>query len=175
MIDSWKILHNLYTAGGRWIRQDDPDGASTASVTGTRFGRRAFSLDPENRFRFNVYQRGGETCFAFRRLANTVPALDELGLNDRLYELCDLTDGLVLVAGPTGSGKSTTIASLVDRIEPNPRVPYHNDRRPGRVRSSLPTGIGESTSGRNRCPVVQPGPAGCRASGSGCHPGWRVT
>jgi len=76
----------------------------------------AFSLDAENRFRFNVYQRGNETCFAFRRLANTIPSLVELGLNDRLYDLCDLTDGLILVAGPTGSGKSTTIASLVDRI-----------------------------------------------------------
>ena len=76
----------------------------------------AFSLDAENRFRFNIYRRGGETCFAFRRLANTVPSLVELGLHERLYDLCDLTDGLVLVAGPTGSGKSTTIASLVDRI-----------------------------------------------------------
>ena len=76
----------------------------------------ALSLDQENRFRFNVYQRGGETCFAFRRLANKIPSLVELGLDDRLYELGDLTDGLILVAGPTGSGKSTTIASLVDRI-----------------------------------------------------------
>lgn len=76
----------------------------------------AFSLDKENRFRFNAYLRGGETCFAFRRLANSVPSLTDLGLHERLYQLCDLTDGLILVAGPTGSGKSTTIASLIDRI-----------------------------------------------------------
>ena len=82
----------------------------TGSVDG------AVSLDELNRFRFNAFKRGGETCFAFRRLANTVPGLDELGLDERLYDLCDITDGLILVAGPTGSGKSTTIASLIDRI-----------------------------------------------------------
>lgn len=76
----------------------------------------AFSLDVEHRFRFNVYRRGGETCFAFRRLANTVPNLNQLGLDDRLYDIAELKDGLILVAGPTGSGKSTTIASLIDRI-----------------------------------------------------------
>lgn len=76
----------------------------------------AFSLDVENRFRFNAFHRNNEICFAFRRLANAVPALDQLGLSERLYDLCELTDGLVLVAGPTGSGKSTTIASMIDRI-----------------------------------------------------------
>ena len=76
----------------------------------------AYSIDDQNRFRFNVYKRNSETCFAFRFLANNVPMLNELGLNDRLYELSNLTDGLILVAGPTGSGKSTTIAALIDRI-----------------------------------------------------------
>ena len=76
----------------------------------------AISLDQQNRFRFNAFKRSGETCFAFRRLANTIPGLDELGLDEKLYDLCSLTDGLVLVAGPTGSGKSTTIAALINRI-----------------------------------------------------------
>lgn len=76
----------------------------------------AYSLNSEHRFRFNVFHRDGEVCFAFRRLANSIPSLDRLGLSQRLYELCELTDGLVLVAGPTGSGKSTTIASMIDRI-----------------------------------------------------------
>ena len=76
----------------------------------------AFSLNTEHRFRFNVFRRNGEICFAFRRLANAIPSLERLGLNERLYGLCELTDGLVLVAGPTGSGKSTTIASMIDRI-----------------------------------------------------------
>lgn len=76
----------------------------------------AFSLNPQHRFRFNAYRRNGATCFAFRLLANKIPELNTLGLDDRLYNLCELTDGLILVAGPTGSGKSTTIAALIDRI-----------------------------------------------------------
>lgn len=76
----------------------------------------AFSLNAEHRFRFNVFHRDSQICFAFRRLENEIPSLDRLGLSARLYDLCELTDGLVLVAGPTGSGKSTTIASMIDRI-----------------------------------------------------------
>lgn len=76
----------------------------------------AFSLNDEHRFRFNAFHRDSDVCFAFRRLANMIPSLDRLGLSERLYNLCELTDGLVLVAGPTGSGKSTTIASMIDRI-----------------------------------------------------------
>ena len=76
----------------------------------------AFSLTIDQRFRFNVYRRNGSLCFAFRFLANEIPTLNELGLNTQLYDLCSLKDGLILVAGPTGSGKSTTIASLLDRI-----------------------------------------------------------
>ncbi|MFT5301450.1 MAG: twitching motility protein PilT [Mariniblastus sp.] len=83
----------------------------------------AYSLEAEHRFRFNVYRRESEFCFAFRLLANSIPTLDKLGLHDRLYNLCELTDGLVLVAGPTGSGKSTSIAAMIDRI--NQSRPSH--------------------------------------------------
>ena len=76
----------------------------------------AISLDDESRFRFNAYIRDGETCIAFRLLPNHIPGLQDLGLTDELYQLSRLRDGLILVAGPTGSGKSTTIASLIDRI-----------------------------------------------------------
>ncbi|QEG23102.1 type IV pilus twitching motility protein PilT [Mariniblastus fucicola] len=81
----------------------------------------AFSIGASNRFRFNAYKKNGSICFAFRFLANTIPELDQLGLDSQLYELCNLKDGLILVAGPTGSGKSTTIASLIDRINRNRR------------------------------------------------------
>ena len=76
----------------------------------------AFSIDSEHRFRFNIYRRQGQISFSFRRLSNTIPTLEQLGLNPRLYDKCSLQDGLVLVVGPTGSGKSTTIASMIDRI-----------------------------------------------------------
>ncbi|MGB1927722.1 MAG: type IV pilus twitching motility protein PilT [Mariniblastus sp.] len=84
--------------------------ASRGSVDG------AFSIDGNHRFRFNIYRRQGQLSFSFRRLSNTIPTLEQLGLNPRLYDKCSLKDGLVLVVGPTGSGKSTTIASLIDRI-----------------------------------------------------------
>lgn len=69
-----------------------------------------------SRFRFNVYRRQGSLSIAFRKLEDRLRPLSELGLPDSLYELCELSDGLILVAGPTGSGKSTTLAALLDRI-----------------------------------------------------------
>jgi twitching motility protein PilT len=68
------------------------------------------------RFRFNVFKRGGNFSIALRRLEERFRSLRELGLPESLYELCDLPDGLVIVAGPTGAGKSTTLAALIDRI-----------------------------------------------------------
>ncbi|HEX3657831.1 MAG TPA: PilT/PilU family type 4a pilus ATPase [Pirellulales bacterium] len=68
------------------------------------------------RFRFNVFRRQGRVSVALRRLEDRFRALADLGLPDSLYDLCDLPDGLVLVAGPTGAGKSTTLATLIDRI-----------------------------------------------------------
>lgn len=68
------------------------------------------------RFRFNVFRRQGELAIAIRRLEDQFRTLSDLGLPDSLYSLCDLQDGLVLVCGPTGAGKSTTLATLIDRI-----------------------------------------------------------
>lgn len=68
------------------------------------------------RFRYNVFRKQNSTAIAIRRLEEKIRTLEELGLPDSLYELADLKDGLVIVAGPTGSGKSTTLATLIDRI-----------------------------------------------------------
>jgi twitching motility protein PilT len=68
------------------------------------------------RFRFNVFRRQGQISIALRRLEDRFRTLAELGLPDELYRLCDLSDGLVVLAGPTGCGKSTTLATLLDRI-----------------------------------------------------------
>jgi len=76
----------------------------------------ALSLAEGARFRFNIYRRQGEISIAFRRLEDRFRPLSELGLPESLYRLCDLTYGLVVFAGPTGSGKSTTLATLIDRI-----------------------------------------------------------
>ncbi|MEM9943671.1 MAG: PilT/PilU family type 4a pilus ATPase [Planctomycetota bacterium] len=69
-----------------------------------------------SRYRFNIYVSAGVSAIAIRRLDDVIRPLSELGLPDSLYSLADLRDGLVIVSGPTGSGKSTTLATLIDRI-----------------------------------------------------------
>lgn len=73
------------------------------------------------RFRFNIFRRQGELSIALRRLEDRFRTLADLGLPDSLYDLCALADGLVIVAGPTGAGKSTTLATLIDRINQSRR------------------------------------------------------
>ncbi|HYF50075.1 MAG TPA: ATPase, T2SS/T4P/T4SS family, partial [Planctomycetota bacterium] len=68
------------------------------------------------RFRFNIFKRQGYDAIVLRRLEDRFRTLSELGLPESLYRLCDQRDGLVVVSGATGSGKSTTLASLIDRI-----------------------------------------------------------
>ena len=68
------------------------------------------------RFRFNVFRRQGLLAVAMRRLEDRFRPLAELGMPESLYALSDLRDGLVIVTGPTGCGKSTTLATLLDRV-----------------------------------------------------------
>lgn len=74
------------------------------------------------RFRFNVFRRQGTISIALRRLEDRFRSLTDLGLPDALYDLCSLPDGLVVVAGPTGAGKSTTLATLIDRVNQSRRA-----------------------------------------------------
>ncbi|MEM7473744.1 MAG: PilT/PilU family type 4a pilus ATPase [Planctomycetota bacterium] len=76
----------------------------------------ALSAQDGTRFRFNIYRRSGGYSIALRRLEERIRSLPELGLPSDLYQLGNYSHGLVLVAGPTGSGKSTTLATLIDRI-----------------------------------------------------------
>jgi len=76
----------------------------------------AFSLDGGRRFRGHVYREKNGLTLAARRLEGTFRSLDELNLPDSLAGLAELHDGLVLFTGPTGSGKSTTLATLIDSI-----------------------------------------------------------
>ena len=76
----------------------------------------AITSKDNTRYRFNIFRRGGQLSIALRRLEDRFRSLADLGLPDALYSLCDLPDGLVIVAGPTGAGKSTTLATLIDRV-----------------------------------------------------------
>jgi twitching motility protein PilT len=68
------------------------------------------------RFRVNTYFQRGSVGAAFRMIPAQIKSLEELEMPTRLYELAQKPRGLVLVTGPTGSGKSTTLASLVDHV-----------------------------------------------------------
>lgn len=68
------------------------------------------------RQRINIYQQRGDLCCALRILNETIPTIEELHLPPILKNLAMLPHGLILVTGPTGSGKSTTLASMIDYI-----------------------------------------------------------
>jgi twitching motility protein PilT len=68
------------------------------------------------RFRVNVFRQVGGVSAVFRIIKGAIPELDQLGLPPIVAGFAELKDGLVLVGGPTGAGKSTTLAALVDRI-----------------------------------------------------------
>ncbi len=74
----------------------------------------SYSISGVSRFRVNIFKQRGTYAFAFRVLKMKIPKIDELNLPKKLYELALEKRGLILVTGPTGSGKSTTLASMID-------------------------------------------------------------
>jgi twitching motility protein PilT len=76
----------------------------------------AFSYPMLPRFRVNGFRQRGATSFAFRVIPSFIPDFDSLGLPNGVRRLAEEHRGLVLVTGPTGSGKTTTLASMLDHI-----------------------------------------------------------
>lgn len=76
----------------------------------------AYTLTDESRFRVNIYQQRGSMGAAFRLIPTEIKQLDELGVPATIGRFCKLSRGLVLITGPTGSGKSTTLAALIDLV-----------------------------------------------------------
>jgi len=76
----------------------------------------AYQADGLPRFRVNAFRQRGATSFAFRVIPARVPSFGELGLPPGVERLADEHRGLILVTGATGSGKTTTLAAIVDRI-----------------------------------------------------------
>jgi len=79
----------------------------------------SYSIPGVSRFRVNIYKQRSTFAFAFRVLKTTIPSIDDLLLPEKLKDIALEKRGLVLVTGPTGSGKSTTLASMID---------YRNER-----------------------------------------------
>ena len=76
----------------------------------------SFSIPQVGRYRVNVFRQRGSVACAMRIVGTEVPKPEQLGVPQSVIDLYDKKRGLVLVTGPTGSGKSTTLASLIDRI-----------------------------------------------------------
>jgi len=83
----------------------------------------SFGVRDVGRFRANVFFQRGSVAGVFRRLPSKIMNVEDLGLSKKVLELCHKSMGLVLVTGPTGSGKTTTLAALINYINEN--FPHH--------------------------------------------------
>ncbi|MCP4548979.1 MAG: type IV pilus twitching motility protein PilT [bacterium] len=79
----------------------------------------SFGIPNLSRFRANVYLQRGVVSLAIRQIPFDIMSFDELGLPQPVRDMAKRTQGLVLITGPTGSGKSTTLASMIDWINTN--------------------------------------------------------
>jgi twitching motility protein PilT len=83
----------------------------------------SFALEDKARFRANIYNQTKGISMALRRIPAEILSLDQLGMPSVLKQVADISRGLVLVTGPTGSGKSTTLAAIIHHI--NSTRPEH--------------------------------------------------
>ena len=87
--------------------------AEVEKVGGTDFG---YAYEDKARFRTSIYRQKGNINIAMRLIPYKFLSFEELGLSHQIKELCHRPRGLVLVTGPTGSGKTTTLATMIDYI-----------------------------------------------------------
>ena len=83
----------------------------------------SYSLPGECRFRVNVFVQRGSHAIVMRVIPKSIPTFAELNLPEQLADIANLKNGIVLITGPTGSGKSSTMAAVLDRI--NETKAYH--------------------------------------------------
>jgi len=83
----------------------------------------SYSIPQKTRFRVNIFAQRGTYAIVLRVIPEGIPSLESLKLPAELGNICKLKNGIVLVTGPTGSGKSTTLAALINKI--NNEYAYH--------------------------------------------------
>ena len=79
----------------------------------------SYSMPNYARFRVNVFKQRGSAALALRLVGTDIPTPEQLGIPESVVDLYTRKRGLILVTGPTGSGKSTTLAALIDKINTN--------------------------------------------------------
>ena len=103
------------------LLQENSEAAERLMLTGT--ADLSYSLPSRARFRVNIFQQRGVYSIVMRVIPTDIPTLSLLNLPSQLAEIAELRNGLVLITGPTGSGKSSTLAAIIDII--NETKHYH--------------------------------------------------
>jgi twitching motility protein PilT len=103
------------------LLQENSEAAERLVLTGT--ADLSYSLPSRARFRCNIFQQRGVYSIVMRVIPTDIPTLASLSLPQQLAEVAELRNGLVLITGPTGSGKSSTLAAIIDVI--NESKHYH--------------------------------------------------
>jgi twitching motility protein PilT len=96
------------------LMQGNPEAAERLAHTGT--ADLSYSLPSRVRFRVNIFQQRGSYSIVMRVIPTEIPSLKSLGLPMQLADVAELRNGIVLLTGPTGSGKSSTLAAVIDII-----------------------------------------------------------
>ena len=104
--DTARIAHDLIAGNEQALRTLKEQGACDLS----------YSQADCSRFRVNIFKQRGSYAIVMRVIAARIPTLAELNLPSSLTEIAKLKNGIVLVTGPTGSGKSSTLAAIIDLI-----------------------------------------------------------
>jgi twitching motility protein PilT len=103
------------------LLQGNPDAVARLSQTGAT--DLSYSLPSRTRFRVNIFQQRGTYSIVMRLIPTEVPTLESLFLPNQLADIVELRNGIVLVTGPTGAGKSSTLAAIINLF--NEKHHYH--------------------------------------------------
>jgi twitching motility protein PilT len=104
--DTRFIAYDIIGKNEHPIRKLEQDGSADLS----------YGLAGLARFRVNIFRQRGSFAIVMRVIPNTIPGFEQLNLPSQLEEIVHLRNGIVLVTGPTGSGKSSTLAAIIDKM-----------------------------------------------------------
>jgi len=111
--DTLAIANDIMGKNETPVRKLEEDGSADLS----------YGIAGVARFRVNIFKQRGSCAIVMRVVPDKIPGFDELHLPEGLKEIVDLRNGVVLVTGPTGSGKSSTLAAILDKM--NEEKAYH--------------------------------------------------
>src|SRR5499427_5564506 len=111
--DTRAIAYELMGKNEHPIRKLEQDGSADLS----------YGINGVGRFRVNIFRQRGSVAIVMRVIPDSIPSFEDLRLPSVLQEIVELRNGIVLVTGPTGSGKSSTLAAVIDKM--NQDKAYH--------------------------------------------------